>query len=898
MVKFFIKHIILLCLVTSASYAQKLTHSGTFNHIGAIESTEELAFVKDKIANNEEPWSSAINDLMSWTGPGVLGNVGTGENGPRDLCKTAYANALAWHYTGNTLYADYAVDILNAWSNFTGYNVQPASQSLLVGGWIGSLLGPTAELMREYPGWTSAEQAALKTMFTNSFYPVVDLMSTWNGNVDLTQIEAMLAIATFNEDVDEFNKGLLRLELRNPAYYYLSTDPAASRNYGGSSEASWGSGSTVTLWVNGLTQETCRDNGHHAQFAMAATLAAAEIAWHQGVDVYTAEQERYVAVLELMAKQLETGNMQGTCADNVTNGDRYNTFEIGYNHYHNRMGIDMPATESYLATGVSRNAESSWNIFYETLTHADLQVVVSNNPKLLTATLASDGVTLTAIFSNDLTTVNTNEVNNFSLLVNGVSTPLAGLTHSVTATTLEFTLTNPLIYSDVVKLEYAGGTITSTDTEILEAFTNKTVTNLVEAPTMLIATADNGNLTNFHTAWFAFNDAGNNGASVTSPVADEYFFMSADGANGTDSTAAITYTLDKGTYLYDPFVGMGFNLSLVEGEAFNLTGTTGISFFHKGPPCTITVGMTTVVDYCTYSYTVTEDATWTQHSINWNQFTQPGWGTQVAFDVAEITAFQWQINGITGDASVLEIDEVALTGEPIKFPTYKVNLVNAIDSAIVLEANAIIGYNIGEYPTSAANAFNTAITSATSVNTNENATQTEIDNATSDLLNAITIFLASEITSTILSQTIKLTEGWNLISFNVLPADNLISSVFNGINYSMIKNADAFNSINNPEYANNLKKIVVGEGYLVHVNQDEILIVNGNISTATIDPTSLKTGWNLIGATKQTDELISNYFNNTNSTQIKSFDGFWEPNGTLNSITNFETGKAYFINVQ
>lgn len=28
---------------------------------------------------------------------------------------------------------------------------------------------------------------------------------------------------------------------------------------------------------------------------------------------------------------------------------------------------------------------------------------------------------------------------------------------------------------------------------------------------------------------------------------------------------------------------------------------------------------------------------------------------------------------------------------------------------------------------------------------------------------------------------------------------------------------------------------------------------------------------------------------------IKNFDGFWEPNGTLNSIQNFEPGKAYFI---
>jgi hypothetical protein len=359
---------VVLGFITFGSYSAKaqLTHSGTFIHLGGVENNEELKFVKDKIDNDEQPWAGQFNNLLGWAVAGNLGAVGSGENGPRDLAKNAYSNALAWHYTGNTTYADRAVAILNAWANFDGYP-STAGQDLLVGAWLGTLLGPAAELMKGYAGWPEIDQAAMRTMFETHFYPVINTMSRWNGNVDLTQIQAMLSIAVFNEDLQEFNAGLARLELRNPAYYYLSTDDPASRNYGGSNDDSWGSGSPVVDWIDGLTQETCRDNGHHAQFAMAATLAAAEIAWHQGVDVYAREEARYVAVLELMALQLTSGSMQGTCADNVTSASRFNTFEIGYNHYHNRMGLDLPETEKVLP--ISENSANSWNIFFETLTH-------------------------------------------------------------------------------------------------------------------------------------------------------------------------------------------------------------------------------------------------------------------------------------------------------------------------------------------------------------------------------------------------------------------------------------------------------------------------------------------------------------------------------------------------
>jgi hypothetical protein len=89
-------------------------------------------------------------------------------------------------------------------------------------------------------------------------------------------------------------------------------------------------------WVDGLTQETCRDNGHHAQYGLASALHAAEVAWNQGVDVYGENASRYTAALELMATQIQTGDMQGTCANNTPTNDVFATWEVGYNHFHNR----------------------------------------------------------------------------------------------------------------------------------------------------------------------------------------------------------------------------------------------------------------------------------------------------------------------------------------------------------------------------------------------------------------------------------------------------------------------------------------------------------------------------------------------------------------------------------
>jgi hypothetical protein len=94
---------------------------------------------------------------------------------------------------------------------------------------------------------------------------------------------------------------------------------------------------------------------------------AAETARQQGLDLYAEQAKRIMAALEFQAQYLPPNN--STPPKNVT-FHTHPTWEIAYNHYHNRMGFDLPKMAAVLPrirpTGV--NHQMAW----ETLTHAEV----------------------------------------------------------------------------------------------------------------------------------------------------------------------------------------------------------------------------------------------------------------------------------------------------------------------------------------------------------------------------------------------------------------------------------------------------------------------------------------------------------------------------------------------
>lgn len=342
-----------------------------FAHPGGVVGKAELDVVKAKLAAGEEPWTSALGTLRGLAVAGRFDKAPRSEADQKEHARQAYANALVWATTGDDAAARRGIAILNVWGRtFTGY-VPAEGQNLLIAGWIGALLAPAAELLRDHPDWKPADRERVKTMFTTAFAPALTRMSPWNGNVDLTQIDALMNIAVFCEDERLLRLGVERLRRRSPASFYLASDAEAARSIegdGGNVAAFW---SRPAGWPDGLSQESCRDNGHHAQFALASALHAAEVAWHQGIDLYAEQRDRSVAAMELLARQLLERSMLGCCgADrDATTGDLYDTFSVGYHHYHHRLGIDLPHTERLLREEIRRRGQSDWNIFFETFTH-------------------------------------------------------------------------------------------------------------------------------------------------------------------------------------------------------------------------------------------------------------------------------------------------------------------------------------------------------------------------------------------------------------------------------------------------------------------------------------------------------------------------------------------------
>ena len=148
--------------------------------------------------------------------------------------------------------------------------------------------------------------------------------------------------------------------------------------------------------------------------------------------------------------------------------------------------------------------------------------------------------------------------------------------------------------------------------------------------------------------------------------------------------------------------------------------------------------------------------------------------------------------------------------------------------------------------------------------------------------------------NTLTEQTIQLSKGWNIMSTNVCPADSSISTLFSELDVQEIKTMDSFWRKGQNTSFNRLKSLTAGVGYLVNMNIEGKLIISGKPISSGLKTTNTK-GWQLIGCPFQSTTLFSSIFNSTNCSSIKTFNGFWIPQGTTNTITGFEPGKGYYL---
>lgn len=334
--------------------------------------------MKAKVQAGSHPWIDSYNILIgnssaqaSFTPhaqPRIVRGTGSGDCATENYwyamwdAAAAYQLSLRWQITGNNVYADTAINILNVWAN-TCTNVCGDSNYALGGGLYGYEFACAAENLRGYTNWSSVDFTRFQLFMVNVFYSANHYFLTYhNGtcsthywaNWDLCNMASMLAIGVLCDDRAIYNEAI--------SYYTNGVGGGAARQFLVQTHAGY----------LGQCQESGRDQGHCTMDPILLGVFC-EIAWNQGDDMYGYQTNALLQVSEYVSKYnvqpLDNGvpfvcymNCEyygNTEAHGITpslaSGGR-GTVRPGWslinNHYANRLGLAAPWT-GVMATQVN-----------------------------------------------------------------------------------------------------------------------------------------------------------------------------------------------------------------------------------------------------------------------------------------------------------------------------------------------------------------------------------------------------------------------------------------------------------------------------------------------------------------------------------------------------------------
>ncbi|HTI23833.1 MAG TPA: alginate lyase family protein [Kutzneria sp.] len=372
-------------LVVGSASQQAGAAPAAFVHPGVLVSRAQLDYIRSQVNAGAQPRTSAYQAMMrdgllsqsraphprSVVECGPISNPNYGCTDERQDALAAYGNALAWYITQNAMYAKKAISLMDAWSAVITSHTN--SNAPLQTGWAGSAWPRAAEIIRYTYSGGWANMGRFQTMLRNVYLPTLLKGSNSNGNWELVMMEAAVGISVFLDDKTSYDKAMAKYLLRVPAYVYLTTDGALPRTVpGGPTSKS----AIISYWqgqrtfVNGLTQETCRDFTHTG-YGIASISDVAETSRIQGTDLYTGDIGTRLRYALGFQAQYELGAAVPSwlCGGSVKKGLGPVT-EVGYNALGNRLGNVMANTK----TLVLNNRPAGDNILFvawETLTHGD-----------------------------------------------------------------------------------------------------------------------------------------------------------------------------------------------------------------------------------------------------------------------------------------------------------------------------------------------------------------------------------------------------------------------------------------------------------------------------------------------------------------------------------------------
>ena len=308
------------------------TEAQKFVHPGIDQTANDLQLMKSLVKKGTQPYKDAFERLKAAVDTSfavephthvLRGPYGKPNIGGNDLSKSAtmaYNYALAWYITEDKKYAAKAIEILNAWSPVLwdfDYN-----DAKLLAAWTGHQLCNAAEILRyTNAGWQQKDIDSFTNMLMTVYYPLVRYYYPQaNGNWDGAIIHSIMAIAIFTDNHKMFDNAVnhfLRAPVNGSIFKYI--------------------------YPSGQCQESTRDQGH-VQLGLGEFAGAAQVAFTQGVDLFSLADNRIALGYEYTARFVlgEKPHAYGVISERAK--DLRDDYEYVYRHY-SAQGVNVPYTK-------------------------------------------------------------------------------------------------------------------------------------------------------------------------------------------------------------------------------------------------------------------------------------------------------------------------------------------------------------------------------------------------------------------------------------------------------------------------------------------------------------------------------------------------------------------------
>ena len=171
--------------------------------------------------------------------------------------------------------------------------------------------------------------------------------------------------------------------------------------------------------------------------------------------------------------------------------------------------------------------------------------------------------------------------------------------------------------------------------------------------------------------WYSYTDKDSKGASVLE--------WEAEPGTGGDMGPVIeacgtgicgSFTLDQGSYAYDPFVGFAFGFGKNDKYAGDATAMRGICVEYKSTvPISVELGLTSAteksINYANPAAELSKSTALKIEDITWSSFTQPEWAEEIisgANAAKEISSLKFKITGDDGLSGTFAVTKVGPFG--------------------------------------------------------------------------------------------------------------------------------------------------------------------------------------------------------------------------------------------